>query len=86
MRHSVQYAISGVCVCPPLGEGFLPATPITTFQPQFLRQGGREDLQGSAQRSSLQDPRKRKLITSVYLLVLSQAVTLLFHVLVHGSS
>ena len=34
-----------------------------------LMQGGREDLQGSAQRSSLQDPRKRKLITSVYLLV-----------------
>ena len=49
------------------------------FSTTFYKQGGREDLQGSAQRSSLQDPRKRKLITSVYLLVISQAVTLLFH-------
>ena len=49
-----------VCVCPPLDKGFPSTTPI--------RQGGREDLQSSAQRSSLQDPRKRKLITSVYLL------------------
>ena len=79
-----------VCVCPPLDKGFSTATPSTVFQPPFsntfYRQGGREDLQGSAQRSSLQDPRKRKLITSVYLLVLSQAVTPLFHFLVHGSS
>ena len=58
------------CVCPPLDKGFSTATPSTVFQPPFstfYRQGGREDLQGSAQRSSLQDPRKRKLITSVYL-------------------
>ena len=33
----------------------------------LFQQGGREDLQGSAQRSSLQDPRKRKLITSMHL-------------------
>ena len=61
-----------VCVCPPLDKGFSTATPSTVFQPPFsttfYRQGGREDLQSSAQRSSLQDPRKRKLITSVYLL------------------
>ena len=38
---------------------------------RFYTQGGREDLQGSAQRSSLQDPRKRKLITSVYLHLLN---------------
>ena len=77
------------CVCPPLDKGFSTATPSTVFQPPFstfYRQGGREDLQGSAQRSSLQDPRMRKLITSVYLLVLSQAVTPLFHFLFHGSS
>ena len=54
------------------------------FFSTFKSQGGREDLQGSAQRSSLQDPRKRKLITSVYLLVLPQAVTPLFHFLIHG--
>ena len=78
-----------MCVCPPLDKGFSTATPSTVFQPPFstfYRQGGREDLQGSAQRSSLQDPRMRKLITSVYLLVLSQAVTPLFHFLFHGSS
>ena len=61
-----------VCVCPPLDKGFSTATPSTVFQPPFsttfYRQGGREDLQSSAQRRSLQDPRKRKLITSVYLL------------------
>ena len=49
-----------MCVSHSVSKGF----PFKCFQ-----QGGREDLQGSAQRSSLQDPRKRKLITSVYLLV-----------------
>ena len=44
---------TATCVCPPLDKGFLTAN----FPPQFYRQGGREDLQGSAQRSSLQDPR-----------------------------
>ena len=66
-----------VCVC--------VSTPVPKGS-NVSKQGGREDLQGSAQRSSLQDPRKRKLITSVYLLILSQAVTLLFHGLIHGSS
>ena len=75
-----------MCVCPPLDKGFLPTDSPTTCFTTDSQAGGREDLQSSAQRSSLQDPRKRKLITSVYLLVLSQAVTLLFHVLVHGSS
>ena len=70
-----------VCVC--------VSTSVTKsfcFFSTFKSQGGREDLQGSAQRSSLQDPRKRKLITSVYLLVLPQAVTPLFHFLIHGPS
>ena len=70
-----------VCVCPTLDKGFSTTTLSTLHE-----QGGREDLQGSAQRSSLQDPRMRKLITSVYLLVLSQAVTPLVHFLFHGSS
>ena len=56
-----------VCVC------------VCVFHTLFLRvllvthelQGGREDLQGSAHRSSLQDPRKRKLMTSVYLQLLN---------------
>ena len=51
-----------------------------------VKQGGREDLQGSAQRSSLQDPRMRKLITSVYLLVFYKLFTPLFHFLFHGPS
>ena len=70
-----------MCVCPTLDKGFSTTTLSTLHE-----QGGREDLQGSAQRSSLQDPRMRKLITSVYLLVPSQAVTPLFHFLLHGSS
>ena len=48
-----------VCVC--------VSTPVPKGS-NVSKQGGREDLQSSAQRSSLQDPRKRKLITSVYLL------------------
>ena len=51
-----------LCVCQPLFQRVLPVIS------QLDHQGGREDLQSSAQRSSLQDPRKRKLITSVYLL------------------
>ena len=72
---------AATCVCQTLDKGFSTTTLSTLHE-----QGGREDLQGSAQRSSLQDPRMRKLITSVYLLVLSQAVTPLFHFLFHGSS
>ena len=64
-----------MCVRPPLDKGFLPTVPPTTCSSRK----GREDLQSSAQRSSLQDPRKRKLITSVYLLNGLHAVTPLFH-------
>ena len=60
-------ARSCVCVCHPLCQ----RVHCHRYRHHhFPKQGGREDLQGSAQRSSLQDPsRKRKLITSVYLLV-----------------
>ena len=58
-----------VCVSHPGSKGFHLFYLSTTTETFHQRQGGREDLQGSAQRSSLQDPRKRKLITSVYLLV-----------------
>ena len=79
-RPSTRAPPSGtVCVSTPVSKG-------STLQFPLFTQGGREDLQGSAQRSSLQDPRKRKLITSVHLLVLSQAVTPLFQVLIHGPS
>ena len=47
-----------VCVCG------VTECPLTTFSEQ---QGGREDLQSSAQRSSLQAPRIRSLINSAYL-------------------
>ena len=80
-----------VCVCVhPWTKGFPPLLLPQFFNHLFRTpstgRGAERDLQGSAQRSSLQDPRKRKLITSVYLLVLSQAVTPLFHFLIHGSS
>ena len=59
-----HHATPLVCVCVTLRSQEVSRP---NYSPTEL--GGREDLQGSAQRSSLQDPRKRKLVTSVYLLV-----------------